>query len=466
MAKFRPSVGRRYRQQSMGYGAVDYKHDDSVIGFSTAREFYNFDASSGALRTGYGVSAHPAVPVAAARYWVYRLYSDSAGGYVDRYLVQYSNGYVAARNMNDDECSYISGKTFSPIDAIAYRLDSKDVLFLVCAGHKLICWNGETLEEYPDSPAILSMTVHYERLFVTSRDERTRVYFSENLDPRSWNISAVGGGFIDMTDERGFSNKVVSFGNYLYVFRDHGISRITAFGDQSEFSVVHMFVTAGRIYPSSITICGDRIMFLASDGLYAFDGYECRRVLENLSGLIAPDDDCASAYFDGRYYLACRMDFADGLTVGCEASERGANGLLVFDPTSGEYSVSRGLNIRYMYAASYNGEDFLMCCESGMGGVIARCGKRFSAPLPKHWKGPASKLGKPDKIKSVSDVCLDSDCNAMLTVEMDGRSVVCNIVGTGGRYRTFISGKTLSIAIDVACAECNITPVTVIYSVR
>ncbi|MDE6401610.1 MAG: hypothetical protein K2L54_03255, partial [Clostridiales bacterium] len=401
----------KYRKRLVGFGATDVKRNESVLDINTAAECYNFDCTSGALRPACGVKAHPAVPSSAARYWVYRFYSDETGGYVDQYVFQLTNGLLRYYDSSTGKTVYISGFPYPPVNALNYRLDSKDVLLMSAEGKRLIVWNGKRLQEYANSPEISSMAIHYERLFVTSNEQPTKVFFSDDLDPTNWDISSDGGGFIELLDERGELNKVVSFGSYLYIFRDHGISRVTAFGDQREFSVLNLFVTTGRIYPSSIATCGACMMFLASDGLYMFDGYECQRVLANLDGLITPDDDCASAYADGKYYLACKMNFRDGKTVGCESGDHIANGLLSFDPVTGEYSVTRGLDIRFMNKCTYEGEDFLMCRDGSKSGVICADGCRFDEILPKHWQSPATDFATPDRTKVLRELYIKSDCD-------------------------------------------------------
>lgn len=194
----------RYKKQMSKYASVDCKHDSSILPFSSAKKFYNFDISSGTLRRGYGVTTSDIVPQGAARYWVYRYYSEEKGEYVDQYMFQYANGLLSRYDVDDQREYYVSGIAHNPVDAINYRLNSVDVILLTCEGEKLISWDGKRLIEYPDSPSISSMAVHYERLFVTSRDERTKVFFSKNLDPTQWEISEDGGGFIELLDERGF----------------------------------------------------------------------------------------------------------------------------------------------------------------------------------------------------------------------------------------------------------------------
>lgn len=465
MAKKSLPRGNKYRRRTGKLGAVDVKHDGSVVDLSVAAECYNLDGTSGALRPGYGiVEDESLVPNYAVRYWIYNRFSEEENTYVKQRVYQIHSGQLCFWSDSYDWNVFITGQQYPPFDVINYKLDSKDVILLSCDGRRLFTWNGRNLVEHQNSPMISSMALHYERLFVTSRDEKYKVFFSKNLDPTDWDISADGGGFIDLLDERGYCNRVVSFGSYLYVFRERGISRITAFGDQSEFAVVNLFVTAGRIFPSSIVTCGNVIMFMASDGLYVFDGYDCRRVLENLKGLIVPSDDCACAYHDGRYFLACKMDFRDGKKVGCENDEYKVNGLLAFDPNSGEYVISRGMDIRFMNSCSFNGKDYLMACDVKHAGIMTKCGSRYGEPLPKHWKSPEFDFGMPDKQKRVRGVMIKSDGPAAVTVDGDGISASYEIDENTDRIKLFVSCYRLAVAVDIQTADCNVTPFTVTYS--
>lgn len=461
---------KRYKKQMTRYASVDCKHDRSLLPFSAAKMFYNFDFSSGVLRRGYGVKSHPHVPSVATRYWIYRFYSEKMGGYVERYVYQYGNGLLAYYKAEEDYEIFVSGIAFNPLDIISYRIGDSDVFLLSCEGRKLVSWDGVRLKEYSDSPSIKSMALHYERLFVTSRDERTKVYFSKNLDPTQWDISADGGGFIELLDERGFLNKVVSFGSYLYIFRDHGISRVTAYGEQSDFSVVNMFVTAGRIYPSSIATCGNCIMFLASDGIYTFDGFDCNRVLADISPSVVPDDNCASAYYNGKYYLACKMDFKDGRQVGSETSDYKTNGLIIYDPCSGEYSISRGLDISFMSACTYDGQDYLMCCEGGRGGVLELGAARFEDELPAYWESGETDFSAPGELKYLTAVLFNNNDNGStdnvdLSIAVDGDKYSFHVTCPNqGNVGVNLSGVRFAFSLETSSAAVNVTPLCVKYN--
>ncbi len=452
----------RYRKRVGAFRGVDIKHDESVIDFSVASKCYNFDTTSGSLREGYGIKTHERVPDKATRYFVYRYYSETAGEYVDQYIFQEPTGILWFFDTVKNRTLPLSGFAYAATEAINYRLNSKDTLLLSSAGRGLVTWDGSKVREHA-TPEISSMALHYERLFITSPTEPTKVFFSDDLDPTNWNFGANEGGFIELLDERGALNKVVSFINYLYIFREHGISRVTASGSQDEFAVNNLFVATGRIYPESIAKCGGVIVFAASDGLYRFDGYDCSKILTNLDGLIVGARR-ASAYFDGKYYLSCTMDFRDDEKVGCEADDTHvSNGLLVYDVATGEYSMSRGLDIEYMNVCTFCGEDFLMARDGAHSGVIARCGKRFDAPLEKYWQSPESDFGASDKTKVLREVYTYSDVDH--TVGVRGKKKKTVEVRAGMRRLRFnANAKTLSLSVSTTADECNIRPPTLVYS--
>lgn len=453
----------KYRKRVGAFGAMNTAHDESVLDFSTAAECYNFDFSSGALRDGYGVEEHPSVPQVAARYWVYRFYSKEAGKYVDQFMYQVKSGPIFFLDIKDGQIDVLTGRSFTKVNAINYRLDSKDVLLISSAGRHLFTWDGSELKECKDAPIISSMALHYERLFVTSEDDPTKVFFSDDLDPTNWSISSGGAGFIELLDERGELTKVVSFGGFLYIFREHGISRVTAYADQSEFSVANLYVSAGRIFPESIVKCGSVIMFLASDGLYMFDGYECKKTLKNLDGLFGSKCACGE-YFNGKYYLSCEMNFNDGELVGCEAQEHETNALLVYDISTGEYSISRGLDISYLNAVTFNGEDLLVACEAEGCGVVTRCGSRIGEPLPKLWRGAFTDFGMPDKTKAVREIYFDGNVMCKVSVIGDRKKKNAAVKHGARRVRMNVNSRKIALSVWTGAEGCDIKPPTLIYT--
>lgn len=465
MARMTIPTRRASRKRVGAFRGADVRHDESTLDFSTAAICYNFDCTSGALRDGYGVRHCDYVPPTATKYWVFKYFSQDHNKFVEQYIFKVAeNNYLWFYDTESDKTRLLAAVEFDGIEAVQYRLNSHDVLLISAVDKPLFIWDGMYLNECYGSPVVSSMALHYERLFVIDRREPTKIFFSDNLDITNWNFGSEEGGFIELLDERGELNKVVSFGNYLYIFREHGISRVTAFGDQSEFAVIGLFTASGRIFPSSIAKCGNCIMFLASDGLYTFDGYDCTKRVTNLEGLIKPDDNCVSAYFDGKYYLACKMDFADGAQVGDEHPLNTTNALIVFDVTSGEVTLSRGMNITFMNSCTFNGHDFIMA-HAHEGGEIARCGKLLDTPLEKLWRGALTDLGMPDRTKSVREVYTDGKSEFLLTVSGERKTKNIVVPPGFGRRRVNLACKKLSVSV-FSCdeEETDIKPPTVIFT--
>lgn len=440
-----------YRKSFGRFGGLD-KRDRSVVDLTNATKVYNFDITLGALTAGYGVSASEYVPAEARRMWLYPVGKTKIRVYQD------GDGRLKCEQ-SDGQFGYLHNLALTPAQVIPYRLNGKDVLIICCEGRGLIVWDGDTLTEYNSSPKITSMALHYERLFATSRDNPYAVHFSKDLDPTNWRTGLDGGGFIELRDERGMCQKVVSFGGYLYVFREHGISRITAYGEQSEFSVNHLFVTAGRIFSSGIAVCGSVIIFPASDGIYAFDGYNCTRILPNLDGLICPSEGACAAYFDGKYFLSTAMNFADGRIVGCESGSYTNNGLLGYDISSGQYYISRGMDISFMGAC----DDFLMCCDGEQGGVITKCGARFGVPLKKRWVSGETAFSAPEKIKRIHSVTVDT--SAPITIGLHSEKYSKFMAVSGGTVKPYFDCERFSLSVECDAADCRIAPPSIVYSV-
>ena len=138
----------------------------------------------------------------------------------------------------------MSGGTFTEIPNVSladapesecYNFNGTDVIIFSKSGGGICIYDGVTATVVNDAPIITSMCVHNERLFVTTGGVDNALWFSDDFDPTNWNVSLTEAGFIDMNDFRGDMKRVVSFGDYLYVFRTFGITRITAYSDQRLF---------------------------------------------------------------------------------------------------------------------------------------------------------------------------------------------------------------------------------------
>ena len=230
-----------------------------------------------------------------------------------------------------------------------------------------------------------------------------------------------------MNDERGALVKVLSFNDYVYIFKEHGISKLSAYGDQTEFAISNLFVSSGKIYGNSVCLCGDRIIFLCQDGIYSFNGYSTTKISLNIENLFknVDNENCCAAYFNGKYYLGLKLNFADNKQVGCEAYVGGYtnNALLEIDLKSGNMNIVRGVDLKALCAVEFQYVNKLVAAFNGEHkaklGQLTNDGKYFDANLPKEWVSSYSNLGYPNKTKKIKKVNLISKTGCTLVLKTD-----------------------------------------------
>ncbi|MBO5884670.1 MAG: hypothetical protein J6Q51_02635, partial [Clostridia bacterium] len=249
---------------------------------------------------------------------------------------------------------------------------------------------------------------------------------------------------------------VVSFNDYIYVFRDFGVSKVSAYGDQTSFSVSHLFISSAKIYGNSVCVCGDRIMFLNRDSIVSFDGYNTTKLKLGIDSLFdgVSNDNCSALYYDGKYYLACRLNFNDDQKIGCENYSGGYinNALIELDLKTGDVSITRGVDICSMLLVD-NGEfcKVIACFNGeykGKIGQMTKDGKMFGVPLQKCWVSPKSNLGFPTKLKRVKEVLIKTKSNCKVKIETETKSKVFFVKGNARtqRLKTNIYGEQVEIS--------------------
>lgn len=419
---------------------ADLRFDDAVLAEGTASRIANFDVTSGALTDGYGVETSPLFEgLTGQAAWRFTRYDYDAEEYktCDMYCDQsgavwynYGAGWRE-----------LSGVKFTSAPAaVGYRLYGDDSVLMTSPTDKMYVWDGVgAARRVDDSPYVTSMAMHYERMFATTTGESNAVYFSDDLDPTNWNDSDLTeGGYIRLLDERGRLLKVVDFLNYVYVFREYGISRLTAYAAQEDFSVVNLYVAGGRIYGGSVCACGDTVLMLASDGLHSFDGYAVRNKLRAVK--FAPSPHASAVFADGKYYLAA-------CTGGGEANDT----LIVYDLASGTFALSRLAITRLEQLA---GEVYAVTAD-GRIGKVSKCGALFGEPLDKLWESGTLDFGTPVK-KTVREVSVVSDGPAELTVTADNVSRTFALGGGVTRVKPTLTGRTIKFGIKSSAVGARI----------
>ncbi|MBQ7453285.1 MAG: hypothetical protein IJS68_03360 [Clostridia bacterium] len=441
---------------------LNLKPTENILPLSYAQTTYNYSFSSGGLEDGLGI-----IPIEDALYEASAtksLVASELAGLGDITNAYFSKMFDQDNSEHKDKIAFLcNGKlyllpikknylpqnhaitelsqlSFSGVPvAINYRLNSEDCTIFTSPQDSMIVLNLDNtfVVVVADAPCITSMALHYERLWATTGGEQTRVWFSDDLDPTNFSVGLDDAGFIDMLDERGALKKVISFNDYVYVFRDYGITRISAYADQKTFQVTQLFVASGKICPGSVCVCGDEIIFLASDGLYSFDGLNCRKILNNISKGFDDENshNVQSAYYENKYYLACNFNFGDGALAGENAAKN--NCLIEVDLNTRTATFLRGADISSLSTCLSDEFEGVVVCAKALGGagyklgVVCHNGKIFGTSTTKVWKTPLTDYGYPQKIKCAKSLTINTASSINVVIKNEnGESATLSFNGS------------------------------------
>lgn len=435
---------------------INTKIDTNLLPLNVARNSYNFNFSTGALTTGMGFKTLtlptayndktfviPEGVTGIERLWIYKRYDPDAKKYSPLIVIYTSEKefYWALVETTSNQFFKLSNITFSaaPI-GINLRTNGTDKFFFcpTSSSDSLTVWDGVNLpQSYPSAPVLTSVDYHANRLFATIGGDKSQVWFSSDLNPTNWTVSSFDGGFIELTDPRGALNKVVSYNNYLYIIRELGITRVSGYGQQTDFVVRNLSQSNSRIFSNTASLCGDRLMMLCQDGIYQFDGLELRKLTLGFESLFEGVDNSSAcgAFLDGKYYVACRMNFNDYVSKNDDGLTN--NALIEYDIKTSEYSILRGVDIRGLTVLHHNNIHKLIANFGGDHiakiGELTHDGKLFDVNTQKVWESPMTDMGYPGKNKIIKSITLLNKFESKIAIFANGESYYFNIPASKNR---------------------------------
>ncbi len=276
-----------------------------------ARMSRNCDCRDGVLTTGVGVKqflmsdgTDPDLPISGSVRTIYPIkqLSEDGKSWVERL------GFVAYNGMFG----------YYATDYVAYRLrfslgkkvtsmritdpDLKDTTVFVGERGFLCCDINGVLSGFTIEDTLNIGCACNNRLFVGVKPYT--IAYSSPKKPLDFTESTHEAGRIYLPVDKGNMIGVLNFHETVYVFFDYGIMRLESSGSPYGFTAVSLTYAGGKIYPYSMGVCGDCVMFLATDGIYRFDGEESKKV--NCLSVYPSDSSeqwCCHASCEGMYLL-------------------------------------------------------------------------------------------------------------------------------------------------------------------
>lgn len=465
--------------------------DQSVLSANAGIDAYNLAFRDGALKTGLGFEDLK-VPSSKTdlntchtydfseyvgeikNIWLRRWFSTDLEEYIYQIFLIDENYQIWYVLLLDEYGGYVWRRSKDlvsmPTYECNYRFDDEDCsLFFTEEG---MLYVTHTTDKVCDNvPAMISCVVHYGNFFGITNKNRNTLVYSTNLDLRQW--SDENSSTIEFLDSRGAFTKLVSFNDYVYLFRENGITKISLYSSNADFSFTHLYTSSSKIFESSVQVCGSVVIFATRNGLYKFNGNSVNKIFDNYDGYIQNFDNsnCASACLEGKYYLATKYDFADGKTVGCEEDSFVNNVLFEFDIEKNSVNILRGVDIKNLLAVDTPYTSKLCACFNNENkqriGQLNFSGSIFEKTTEKSWKSALSDLNIAGKRKKVKEIFLTSLYDAEIEIVSDEESKTYKVFGSKNEQRIQISvyGRSFQFVFRTNEAECKITNPVAVFDV-
>ena len=461
--------------------------EENILSLDTAKLMYNCAVKNGAIVSSYGIDKATYQTKSGETYqlrcyglvptktWQYHRYDNKTGEWDDRIVMTDDESIIEVYiNRSVQEGTSLHTSTVLTFgDAINYHYDDKDVLIIASSlGIYILDDTDLTLVE--NSPRVVSICKHYERIFGVSGATSPRVWFSAPMQPDNWEVSYDAGGYIDIDHTCGRPYKVVSFLDYVYVFCEYGVYRITAYSNQSEFSMRRILVSSGMIYPDTITVCADKIMFCSEEGVFVFDGVDAYKVMDSYDSLRAKKASFGQGcYYDSKYVVTALLDYGEPLSEG-EPHDRynpNVNSIILYDMRTKEVEIVKGIKVDnllcfkgrngaklYMFNRSPIGIEDMNYCQLDDSGAL------YGTRLEKKWVSGLTDVGYPDKCKLLRSITLTPKSDTKMFVTLDGDRYRYDLKG-GYTRKVPVNRRFDKMSIEFRCyeSEMSITsPVIVI----
>ena len=425
----KPTAPTRKRVAVSLFKGLNTAVDEEVLPFSYSPKTYNYSFGKGTLDVGYGVQAayinvngsrwqikKRGITVKFLKFFHYTMHhlasrAEKLVGYAD-------DGKLYAMTISSLYSSFseVSGSYGEVLDAVPYVYNDEDGL-LVSTANGLYFLHETTITRLSFSQIFSTMCVHNDRVFAVLKLDEYKLYFSDDFDPKNWQISLQEGGYFAFDTEMGKVVKVISHGGYVFLFFEHGIMRLTAYNQQTEFRLQKLYLSPGTIYPGTVAVCGDKMIFASSDGVFSFDGVQIKKVMSEAEDLFDSEQAHAFAvHHGGKYYLACRLKM-DSEIAGAN------NSLVVYDVWKDSFDVAHDINVLSMVALETDAVRGVLTevdYPVNYIGLIGKVGAVDSTPTNKLWQSPVTSFGVSNGKKLLREFRLRTEGGGVLKVWLDG----------------------------------------------
>ena len=293
----------------------------------------NCDCTGGIMRVGIGVRAVSGVlgdsiplplNLPAPQAFFTRRVKGADGTYLKTYALLSENGTVYEYNESNNAWT----KSFSfneRMTAVTAFDDNREFVQLFAGNSGVYQSSGTGVIKTGLTQASTVACFYKSRVFCAIKP--FSIAYSAPFKPSDFAESIHDGGQVCLPQEKGEIVALVPFLGKICILYARGIVFLTLAGTAREFAVEEVEYQGGEIVGASagvVSVGGEKLFFLASDGVYCFDGNTVQRTCKNID--VLPNwgiQVCNHAEFDGKYFTVFydRNGVKRGLIVDGESGD-------------------------------------------------------------------------------------------------------------------------------------------------
>ncbi len=346
----------------------------------------------------------------------------------DFLFFQKHDGTVKYVSLNDAPDFSITLKIFESQPIFTKIIQSgNDAFAFASPDDSLVVLNKISISTYADIPKLMNVIYHYGKVFAITAETANALVYSTETEIVDW--TATNTERIELNDERGRPLKLINFNDTLYVFREFGITKIEEYSVNENFSINHIYYSQALIYPETISVFGEKVVFLSREGLFEFDGNSVRKIeidfIDNVQKTLGSQPTACG--FMGKYFLACKVNFEEIDTLI-------NNAVLVIDTEKQTFETIKGVDVKGWTALNSSNFSKLLAIFRGENkqkiAELDYSGNLFSTAFEKKWKSVCSNFGYDDRKKRIDFVKILAKKDCQMKIESDDESVVYDVSGS------------------------------------
>lgn len=401
--------------------------------FSEAEEIsYNVRETENGIENGYGFSRlrlptdtndlnieFPTNASIITGAWQFTWYDNTANA--DKYYIYYinENKQIKFINILGRKTIYqtdITLNSSSPSCATFRINDDNDMIFFSSEDDQTVGHGGSGKQVFDNIPKFISACWHGPYLFlITTGPANKLMYSSSKID--IWNDDNTAE--VDIPDLRGGMKKIISVNDYLYLFYEYGVVKLSLYSVGAKVSYSHIFSSSAKIRENTIAKCGNSVYFCTTEGMFTLENGQVKKMSSQPKYIDLSNEYMCAESFDNKYFLACICNFGDGKSIGVEESTHTNNTMIVFDVATQKFSYTRGIDISSFFVIKT--PSFQRLCVTTRGryqfhfGQLTTDGKFFDDVLPKCWRSKLLDFANIDE-KEILQIGFSENLNANMNI--------------------------------------------------